>query len=94
MKKPVKRKEKRKEKKKGTEVKTASVFAYFSANTSVRAPNCLCFSFRHGHVLIFVELDSDKEQGSQHICKMILQCWLHGYYCGVCHLYNIVEYIS
>jgi hypothetical protein len=46
----------------------------------------------HRHVLIFIEHDSHREQDSQHIFKMILQCWLYDYYCCVCHLYNMVAH--
>ena len=81
-----KRKQKKEQKK-----KTASV----PANLSVEAMlNCLLMSSMHGCVLISIELVSEKEQDSQHICRMILQCWLHCYYCCVCQLYNMIVYIS
>jgi hypothetical protein len=79
MKKPEERKEEKKQKMEQKK-KNASV----SANLSVEAMlNCLLLSSMHGCVLISIELVSEKEQDSQHICRMILQCWLHGYYCHV-----------
>jgi hypothetical protein len=88
MKKPEERKE---TEKRNRRKKTASV----SANLSVEAMlNCHLMSSMHGCVLISIELVSEKEQDSQHICRMILQCWLHCYYCCVCQLYNMIVYIS
>ena len=58
-------KKRREETEKRNRRKNTSVSAYFSANIAVRAIlNCLFFTFGHGHVLIFIELDSDKEQDS------------------------------
>jgi hypothetical protein len=80
MKKPEERKEEKKQKKREQKKKTASVSAKLSVEAML---NCPLLSSMHGCVLISIELVSEKEQDSQHICRMILQCWLHGYYCCV-----------